>query len=324
MNMLNMLRAFFALLLSLGFATPLLAADASVLMEQVTLTKVSPSLARAWSRHDMAYKKAHPWKEVWEVNCARTGIPCTESAWRTQVQPGTVVYLPAPTIVVLAPTAGSAPEAIALVPSAIPGVLAVAPSAPLVIAEQINTRKQLQSAIGNVAVLEKSVKQSEGLVTFLGMLLFVSVVALTIVARRRKVTGDDVSWMRNRISDLEEDIATVTRDRDRLRAPTHVPANMTIVPCEVLQMPQAVEPSAPHTHRTAVAVRSIELTFQVEGSRTTACDANGACYVLDECAVERTSVMKHGDKFFADVSADNRVVRVLMKTSGAPPNQDTM
>lgn len=248
MNMLLMFRAFIALLLSFGFATPLFAADAPVLMEQVTLTKVSPSLARAWSRHDAAYKKAHPWKEVWAMNCARTGIPCTAQAWRTQVKPGTVVYLPAPTIVVLAPTTGAPLEAIALVPSAAPGVLTVAPAAPLVIAEQVATRKQLQLASNKVMSLEQSSKHTEGLVSFLGMLLAASVIMLVVVARRRKVSGEDVLQMRNRISDLEEDIATVTRERDRLRSPPRASATMSVVPCEVLHMPESGAGDTPSKH----------------------------------------------------------------------------
>lgn len=318
MNMFSMIRAFLALLFVVSFINPVFAGDTPILLEQVTLTSANPSLARYWSHHDAAYKKAHPWKEVWEMNCARTGIPCTAEAWRTQVQPGTVVYLPAPTIVVLAPTLGVTPEAIALVPSATPGVLEVAPSAPVVIAEQVNTRKQLQSAMGNVSVLEKSVKQSEGLITFLGMLLFASVIGLVVVTRRRKVAGDDVLCMRNRINDLEEDIATVTRERDRLRRPVFT----VTPPCEVLHIPRDVEPSIVPAGDSPIAVRSIEVTFQEDEFGVAAFDAKGVRYTLDGYTAGAPH-LKNGDKFYADVSADNRVVTVLTNVGGTPSMQDT-
>ena len=321
----RMLRALLALLSIVCFAPSLSAAETPILMEQVILTSSSPSLARVWNRHDVAYKKAHPWKEVWEMNCVRTGIPCTEDAWRTQVQPGTVVYLPAPTIVVLATTVGAPPEAIALVPSATPGVLSFAPSAPLVIAEQIATSKQLLVEVSKVSALEKTSKHTEGLVTLLGTLAFVSLVTLVFVARRRKVTGDDALAMRNRISDLEEDLATMTRERDRLRAPLAPKPTVEVSQCEVLQMPRVAEPSTPRETSTAVAVRSIELFFQVEGCCTYACDGGGVPYALDERAVKDTSQLKlkHGDRFYADVSADYYVVTVLIDVERAPPNQDT-
>lgn len=309
MRIMRLFREFFVLLVLAIAAPHLFAADAPLLFEQVTLTSSSPSLARAWSRHDAAYKKAHPFDSVWKLNCERTGIPCTEAAWRTQVKPGTVVYLPAPQLVVLAPPASAVPEAIALVPSSTPGVLSVAPAAPVVIAAHVQSEAALRDT---AKVLVRANKQSENLVTMLGMLLLIATVGLFSVARRRKVAADRVLWMKNRISDLEEDLTTMTRDRDRLRASSVATTRPETALCEVVDISGERELRARENPAPSVlAHRSIELTCERIGAVGSARDKAGVSYVLNEHTKGYTAELKPGDRFFADVTLEHRVTHVL-------------
>ncbi len=320
MLMHRLLRAFFALLAMVCFAPNLSAAETSLLMEQVTLTSGNPSLARHWSRHDAVCKKAHPFNAVWKVNCDRTGIPCTEKAWRTQVQPGTVVYLPAPKLVVLAPRGVTAPEAIALVPSSTEGVLALAPATPVVIAAHNKAesalRARVQALAGHVHALDRQQKSADSRATLFGVLFLVAIGILFFLARRRKINADTELRMRNHISDLQEDLVVMTRDRDRLRQllkPAELTTRVQNAALEAVE--NSGQPADTDAPLHSPAVRSIELTCETSGEHGTALDSRGDRYRFSTRTVGHRT-LKVGDVFTADVSADRRVVLVFFSPDG--------
>jgi len=103
--------------LAIFFASPAMAQEASLqlLESTVTTSKHPVSLWSMWSAKDAAYKKAHPWTKVWAAECKRTGIPCTEKAWK-HLKSGTLLTVPAPQVVVAVSPEVAHPEAIALAP----------------------------------------------------------------------------------------------------------------------------------------------------------------------------------------------------------------
>ncbi len=130
----------------------------------VTASKISPELVTeetftaknsaagwsAWKRQSAEYKKAHPWEKILVDNCAREPKICKRTALK-----GTPFYLPAPEIRVLVSAGTTVPDAIALVPTATPGVLALDLKTPPVTAHE----KEL--LVAEVAVLRGELAKSD-------------------------------------------------------------------------------------------------------------------------------------------------------------------
>ncbi len=100
---------FFGASPAMAQGTPL-----QLLESKVATVKHPVSLWSMWNAKDSTYKKANPWTKVWTAECTRTGIPCTEKAWK-HLKSGTLLTVPAPQVVVAVSPEVAHPEAIAIV-----------------------------------------------------------------------------------------------------------------------------------------------------------------------------------------------------------------
>lgn len=222
-----LLRAFFALLLfATSFATfaeeaaavvqlePVLVTttrSSVVMLEEFTISKESPSLYRAWAKHDHAYKKAHPWTEVWNANCTRANIPCTPKAWR-KLAAGGKFYLPAPVVRIEVASTGAAPEVLALTPTASAGMLAIATNveAPIVKERQalIKTNSHLADQLDSY---KADVAQKSNTSFALGAALFAALVGLIALSLGRKRLAEENVAIKSQLSGLESELEMLRR-----------------------------------------------------------------------------------------------------------------
>lgn len=302
---------------------PAVASTAPVMLEEFTITKESPSLYRAWAKHDHAYKKAHPWTEVWNANCTRANIPCTDRAWR-RLAAGGKFYLPAPVIRIEIAGASAAPEALALVPAN--GTIGMFEILPAQKAQVLVERDQLQRNNKEyVAQLGRANAETKHLVSFLYafaaalvMLLFLLVF---IAYGRKRLVAENLA-LKTRVSDMEAAL-DVSRRSQRAAPLPDVTLHPVALATDASGQPVSATSIMPSIPRHAIMRQAlpepVELVFdhvdELGNGHAYRVDANEEKYLLSDVTEGFVaSDWKEGQRFLAEVTRARFVARIIQSS----------
>lgn len=143
-----------------------------------TFTKTNASAGwDAWRRQSREYKKANPWEKVLAANCAREPRICAKAA-----PPDTKFYLPATNVRVLAPVVGNVPEAIALIPTNLPGVHMVGMAKP---AESNAASVGLKAELAAAQDVAIGLQAKNDFMKTITMLMLIAIGLLVLIMRIR-------------------------------------------------------------------------------------------------------------------------------------------